>query len=45
MFVIPVVVTDDGAVVVTETAPKEAVLTVLTHDGCRVYMPGDELPT
>lgn len=45
MFVIPVVVTDDGAVVATETAPKEAILTVVTGDGCYVYMPGYELPS
>ena len=42
MFTIPVITAEDGSISASEPAPKEAICTVTTPDGCEVYMPGDE---
>ena len=45
MFILPVKIDENGAIMVDGDVPADAVCTVMDTTGCRVYMPGDELPT
>jgi len=42
MYIIPVIVDENGSIMASEPIPKEAIRTVITPDGCQVYMPCDE---
>ena len=45
MFILPVKIDETGAIMVDGDVPSDAVCTVMDATGCRVYMPGDELPS
>ena len=45
MFILPVKIDENGAIMVDGGVPSDAVCTVMDATGCRVYMPGDELPS
>lgn len=42
MHIIPVIVDESGAIMAAEPIPKEVIRTVITPEGCQVFMPGDE---
>ena len=42
MFTIPVITAEDGSISASEPAPADAICTITTPIGCKVYMPGDE---
>lgn len=41
MYIIPVVSDESGSLMAAEPIPKEAIRTVITPDGCQVFMPED----
>lgn len=45
MFTLPVKIDESGAISVDGDVPSDAITTVMSVDGCIVYMPGDEIPT
>ena len=45
MFILPVKIDENGAIMVDGDVPSDAVCTVMDSTGGRVYMPGDELPS
>ena len=45
MYTIPVKIDENGSLYIDEIVPAEALTTVMDSTGCKVYMPGDELPT
>ena len=42
MYIIPVIIDESGSIMAAEPIPKDAMRTVITPDGCQVFMPGDE---
>ena len=42
MFIVPVIIAEDGSISASESAPADAICTITTPAGCEVYMPGDE---
>lgn len=44
MILIPVVVDESGSLMAAEPIPKEAIMTIITPDGCQVFMTGDGHP-
>ena len=44
MFILPVKIDENGAIMVDGDVPSDAVCTVMDATGCSVYMLGDELP-
>ena len=44
MFILPVKIDENGAIMVDGDVPAEAVCTEMDATGCRVYMPGDSIP-
>lgn len=42
MYIIPVIVDESGSISAAEPAPVDAICTITTPFGCKVYMPGDE---
>ena len=42
MITIPVITATDGSISAAEPAPEDAICTIMTPDGCEVYMLGDE---
>ena len=45
MYTIPVKIDENGSLYIDEIVPAEAITTIMDATGCRVYMPGDELPS
>ena len=41
MYIIPVIVDEVGCLMASEPIPKEAIRTVITPEGCQVFMPED----
>lgn len=44
MFVIPVIMQQDGSITAEMPAPESAIMTVTTTNGVTVYEEGDEFP-
>lgn len=42
MYIIPVIIDESGSIMASEPIPKEAIRTVITPDGCQVFMPDDD---
>ena len=42
MYIVPVTVDESGSIMAAEPIPKEAIMTIITPDGCQVFIPGDE---
>lgn len=41
MYIIPVITNEGGSIMAAEPIPKEAIRTVITPEGCQVFMPDD----